>query len=81
VAKDAATIADAETGLGDRTNMVFQNTQVTRGAAAIVVTATGQSTQIGRIAEMVTATKRSRSPLQRELDGLTKVFGFIAWAR
>ena len=79
VAKDAATIADAETALGDRTNMVFQNTQITRGTAAIVVTATGQSTQIGRIAEMVTATKRSRSPLQRELDGLTKVFGSIAW--
>src|SRR5262249_59386955 len=26
-----------------------------------------------------TATKRSRSPLQRELDGMTKVFGTVAW--
>ena len=31
--------------LGDRTNLVFQNTQVTRGAATVVVTATGALTQ------------------------------------
>ena len=34
---------------------------------------------MGQIAGMVTATKRSRSPLQRELDGMTKVFGLIAF--
>ncbi len=65
--------------LGDRTNLVFQNTQVTRGTATFVVTATGQATQMGQIAGMVTATKRSRSPLQRELDSMTKVFGLIAF--
>ena len=59
---------------------MFQNTQVTRGSAAVVVTATGPATQMGRIADMVTATKRSRSPLQQELDGMTKVFGLIAWS-
>jgi P-type Ca2+ transporter type 2C len=79
VSKDRTTIAEGETALGDRTNLVFQNTQVTRGAATFVVTATGQATEMGRIAGMVTATKRSRSPLQRELDGMTKVFGLIAW--
>jgi P-type Ca2+ transporter type 2C len=79
VAKDRATIPDVEIGLGDRTNLVFQNTDVTRGTAAFVVTATGEQTQMGRIANMVTATKRSRSPLQRELDGMTKVFGLLAW--
>ncbi len=80
VPKDPGALAAAETALGDRTNMVFQNTQVTRGTAAFVVTATGQSTQMGRIADMVTATKRQRSPLQRELDGMTKIFGILAWA-
>jgi P-type Ca2+ transporter type 2C len=79
VAKDGSAVLDAETGIGDRTNLVFQNTQVTRGTATVIVTATGSSTQMGRIAEMVTATKRSRSPLQRELDGMTKVFGVVAW--
>ena len=43
------------------------------------MTATGQATQMGRIADMVTATKRVRSPLQRELDGMTKIFGLLAW--
>ncbi len=79
VAKDAGTVLDVDTALGDRTNLVFQNTQVTRGTATSVVIATGESTQMGQIADMVTATKRSRSPLQDELDAMTKVFGTVAW--
>ncbi|BAL88290.1 putative cation-transporting ATPase [Actinoplanes missouriensis 431] len=79
VAKDRVTLPEGERALGDRTNLVFQNTQVTRGTATFVVTATGRATQMGRIAGMVTATKRSRSPLQRELDDMTKIFGLIAW--
>ena len=49
------------------------------GRRRFVVTATGQATQMGRIADMVTATQRVRSPLQRELDGMTKIFGLLAW--
>jgi Ca2+-transporting ATPase len=79
VPKDSGTLPEGEVALGDRTNLVFQNTQVTRGTATFVVTGTGTATEIGRIAGMVTATKRSKSPLQRELDGLTKVFGVIAF--
>jgi Ca2+-transporting ATPase len=79
VPKDPSVVSGADTALGDRTDMVFQNTQVTRGTATVVVTATGQATQMGHIANLVTSTKRSKSPLQRELDGLTKVFGTIAW--
>jgi len=80
IAKDRVTLPEGELALGDRTNLVFQNTQVTRGSAAFVVTATGVTTEMGKIAGMVTATKRTRSPLQRELDGMTKVFGTIAFA-
>ena len=79
VAKDRTALPEADVPLGDRTDLVFQNTQVTRGSAAVLVTATGQATEMGQIADMVSATKRSRSPLQRELDGMTKVFGTIAW--
>src|SRR5215472_4762524 len=79
VPKDSMTLPEGEVALGDRTNLVFQNTQVTRGSATIVVTGTGSATQMGQIAGLVTATKRSRSPLQRELDGMTKVFGTIAF--
>jgi Ca2+-transporting ATPase len=79
VPKDAGTLPEGEVALGDRTNLVFQNTQVTRGTTEFVVTATGAATQMGQIAEMVTATQRTKSPLQRELDGMTKVFGAIAF--
>ena len=80
IAKNATTLPEGETALGDRTNLVFQNTQVTRGSAVVVVFATGAETQMGHIADMVTATKRVKSPLQKELDGLTKLFGVLAWA-
>jgi P-type Ca2+ transporter type 2C len=79
VSKDRVVLPEGERALGDRTNMVYQNTQITRGTATSVVTATGQATEMGRIATMVTGTKRTRSPLQRELDGMTKVFGLLAW--
>jgi Ca2+-transporting ATPase len=79
VAKDATAVLDADTVLGDRTNLVFQNTQVTRGTATVVVTATGSATEMGKIADMVTSTQRQRSPLQKELDGMTKIFGSVAW--
>ncbi len=79
VAKDGGAVLDSDAMLGDRTNMVFQNTQVTRGTATVVVTATGSSTEMGKIAAMVSSTQRQRSPLQKELDGMTKVFGSLAW--
>ncbi|MGB9375252.1 MAG: cation-translocating P-type ATPase [Jiangellales bacterium] len=79
VAKDASALASPEVGLGDRSNMLFQNTSVTRGTATMVVTTTGMETQMGRIATMLTQVTRTRSPLQRELDDLTKVLGVIAW--
>ncbi len=37
-----------EMPLGDRTNLVFQNTKVTRGSAAVVVTATGVADRDGQ---------------------------------
>ena len=69
----------AEAALADRHNMLFQNTSVTRGTATAVVTATGMQTEMGKIATMLTAVTRTRSPLQRELDLLTKVLAAIAW--
>jgi Ca2+-transporting ATPase len=79
IAKDPETIADPDTTLGDRANSVFQNTQVTRGTATVVVTDTGMTTQMGQIASMLSSVKQAKSPLQRELDSLTGVLGWIAW--
>ena len=79
VSKDAGALAGPDVALGDRTNMLFQNTPVTRGTASIIVTGTGMQTQMGQIASMLTSVKRTRSPLQKELAQLTKVLGVIAW--
>ncbi|MDH6280962.1 cation-translocating P-type ATPase [Prescottella agglutinans] len=79
VTKDARKLDTVDVSLGDRSNMVFQNTSVTRGTATIVVTETGMDTEMGRIASMLSAVTPSKSPLQRELDSLTKVLGIIAW--
>src|SRR6516162_8601243 len=57
VPKDSATLPEGEVPLGDRTNLVFQNTQVTRGTSTVGVTATGSATEMGRTAGIVTATK------------------------
>ncbi|MET9316115.1 cation-translocating P-type ATPase [Kribbella sp. NPDC003505] len=79
IAKDANALDSSDVGLGDQTDMLFQGTSVTRGTGTVVVTATGLQTQMGRIATMLTSVTRTRSPLQRELDALTKVLGVIAW--
>jgi hypothetical protein len=55
-----ATLPEGETALGIGRTCCFQNTQVTCGSAAFLVTASGASTQMGKIAGMVTATMRSR---------------------
>jgi len=64
IAKDHSALGSVDIALGDRTNMLFQNTSVTRGTGTIVVTATGQQTQMGQIATMLSSVTRTRSPLQ-----------------
>jgi Ca2+-transporting ATPase len=46
----------------------------------VVVTATGMDTEMGKIAAMLSSVERTRSPLQQELDSLTRVLGIIAWS-
>jgi Ca2+-transporting ATPase len=79
VPKDNAPLANSDADLGDRSCILFQNTSVTRGSGAMVVVGTGMSTEMGHIADMLSSVERKRSPLQKELDRLTKVLGFIAW--
>jgi Ca2+-transporting ATPase len=79
IPKDSGVLPDEEIAIGDRNDMAFQNTSVTRGTGVIVVTSTGMHTEMGSIATMLSSVERKRSPLQRELDSLTKLLGFIAW--
>ena len=78
VAKDTAAVEAVDTPLGDRTGMVYMNTNVTRGAGEFVVTATGMATEVGRISGMLRAGKAARTPLTRQLDRLTRQILWIA---
>ncbi|HEX5165783.1 MAG TPA: cation-translocating P-type ATPase [Thermomicrobiales bacterium] len=73
VLKDTATI-DAPAGIGDRLNMVFNGTAITRGRGRAIVTATGMRTEMGTIARLLD-TEESKTPLQREVDRIGKMLG------
>jgi Ca2+-transporting ATPase len=59
---------------------VFAGTYVTAGAAEARVTATGMGTRFGRIAALAQETRPDRSPLERELDHLTRLVAVLAVA-
>jgi P-type Ca2+ transporter type 2C len=78
VAKGTDPVAEADTPLGDRTGMVYMNTNVTRGAGDFVVTATGMSTEVGHISGLLQAEHAAKSPLTRQLETLTRQILWIA---
>ena len=51
VAKHIAALPDPNASLGDRVNMTYMNTMLTRGRAEVVVTATGVHTEMGRLSQ------------------------------
>jgi magnesium-transporting ATPase (P-type) len=66
--------------LGDRMNMVFSGTAVTRGRGLAIVTATGMATEVGRIAKLLGQTEEEETPLQREVGLLGRVLGIAVVA-
>jgi magnesium-transporting ATPase (P-type) len=62
------------------TGEVFAGTFVTAGSGEAVVTATGMTTRFGRIAELAQRTGRDRSPLERELDWVTRLVAALSLA-
>jgi Ca2+-transporting ATPase len=78
VGKTTEPVAKADTPLGDRTDMAYMNTEVTRGAGEIVVTATGMSTEVGHISGLLQAEGIEKTPLTKELDTLTNQILIIA---
>src|SRR5579862_4298858 len=71
VAKGAETVTEPDAPLGDRTDMVFMNTNVTRGSGEFIVTTTGMSTEVGHISHMLSQESDADSPLTRQLNKLT----------
>ena len=76
--KDTAAIDKPEVALGDRINMAFMNTSVTRGRGEMIVTTTGMGTEMGHIADLLNKTEADKTPLQKQLDKLTMVIAGMA---
>lgn len=74
----------ASMALGDRSDMAFMNTNVTRGRGEILVTSTGMRSEVGHIAGMLQVEKVPKTPLVQQVDRLTlfiigmAVFAFVA---
>src|SRR5690242_19060500 len=78
VGKTIEPVENADAPLGDRTDMVYMNTNVTRGTGEFVVTATGMATEVGHISGMLQTQDESKSPLTLQLEKLTKLLVAIA---
>jgi Ca2+-transporting ATPase len=78
VLKGTDPVEGPETPLGDRTDMVYMNTNVTRGAGEFVVTATGMATEVGHISGMLQTQETVKTPLTRQLESLTTQILVIA---
>ena len=73
VEKVTAALDTENLTLGDRVNMVYMGTAVTYGRGTAVVTGTGMSTELGRIAEMIQSVTSETTPLQRRMNEVGKV--------
>ena len=78
VGKQTEPVPGDDVPLGDRICMAFMNTSVTRGRGEYMVTETGMATEIGHIANMLANTESEKTPLQKQLDGLSKIIASIA---
>src|SRR5512132_3382153 len=78
VGKQTDPVPGDDVALGDRICMAYMNTSVTRGRGEYIVTETGMGTEIGHIANMLANTESEKTPLQTQLDGLSKIIAGIA---
>jgi Ca2+-transporting ATPase len=76
--KEVNAVVQTDAPLGDRVDMAYMNTLVTRGTGTVVVTSTGMSTEIGRIANMLDSVVTEKSPLQQRMDQLSKQLAVLA---
>lgn len=82
--KDAnINLTDEKTPLAERSNMLYSGTYVTSGYCKMIVTAVGDATEFGKIAQELTGSSKTDTPLQEKLAKLGKnitVLGVIAAA-
>ncbi|KAJ2515126.1 hypothetical protein H4217_005370 [Coemansia sp. RSA 1939] len=81
VAKEEDVLDDPEMALGDRINLSFASTTVTKGRSKAIVYATGMTTEVGKIAKkLMESNKNKKTPLQRSMDRMAWILLIIAIA-
>jgi len=78
VDKNTDTLKNEEMPLGDRKNMVYMSSLVTKGRGRFIVTETGMDTEIGKIAHLIQNTEKNQTPLQKKLEELGKILAIGA---
>ena len=66
-----------EVPLGDRKNMVYMGSTVVYGRGKAVVTDTGMTTEMGKIADALANAKDEQTPLQKKLSQLSKILSVL----
>ena len=77
VNKHSDYIEEDDIPLGDRKNCLFSSTYVTNGKANAIVTSVGMSTEIGKIASMLSEQKEELTPLQHKLNKVGSSIGIL----
>ncbi|MFC6169076.1 cation-translocating P-type ATPase [Loigolactobacillus jiayinensis] len=70
ISKQTDTLDAEPDSIGDSLNLVFSGTAVTQGNGSFVVTATGMTTELGKIAGLLNQTQKQKTLLQQRLDQL-----------
>ncbi|KAJ2450176.1 hypothetical protein EV183_004463 [Coemansia sp. RSA 2336] len=79
IAKTTETFDDPELSLGDRINLSFASTTITKGRGKAIIYATGMTSEVGKIAKKLMETnKAKKTPLQKALDKMSWVLLVIA---
>ncbi len=78
VGKDLKPLS-ADVSINDRKNMVFTGTTITYGRGKAAVSATGMSTEFGKIAEEVMTVKAEETPLEKRTAEIGKWLGIVAF--
>lgn len=69
---------EEEVPLGDQENMAFSSCSVTYGRGRGIVVATGEQSEVGKIASMIGSVPDMKTPMQQRLDQLGKILAIAA---
>jgi Ca2+-transporting ATPase len=80
VEKEVRPLPEQDLTIGDRRNMAYMGTVVTYGRGKALIVATGENTELGKVASLLRGVGSEQTPLQRRLDQLGKLLAVVGFA-